>query len=46
MILHDPTPSVLRALQALTVAFIYDSGRALALLARAGHRSRRSRGRF
>ena len=32
----------LHAVQALTVAFTYDTGRALALLARAGHRSRRS----
>ena len=39
---RDPAPSLLHAVQALTVAFTYDTGRALALLARAGHRSRRS----
>jgi hypothetical protein len=42
MIGRDPAPSLLHAVQALTVAFTYDTGRALALLARAGHRSRRS----
>jgi len=39
---RDPAPSLLHAAQALTVAFTYDAGRALAPLARAGHRSRRS----
>ena len=42
MVRRDPAPSLLHAVQALTVAFTYDTGRALALLARAGHRSRRS----